>query len=124
MWRDAAAAVAEEAGGASGEPSGLGSGEVVFDVYELVGEDAATGLEGGESAECDDGGPGSFERIWWEELEDELVTDPDDEAFGSESEGNEVDYPEDEDSERVSASSRSDGDDTDEDAGVFRRYNL
>lgn len=124
MWRDAAAAAAEEADGAGGRLSAGEGEEVVFDLYELVGEDASARFEGAESAECDAGGPGSFERIWWEECEDELVTDPDEAAAGSGSEGDEVDYPEDEESERESASSGSDGGETDEDAGFSRRYNF
>jgi hypothetical protein len=131
MWRDAAAASAEASDGAGGGSSAAGSEQVVFDVYELVNEETAGGLVGedaagghgeAEVAECDDGGPGAFERIWWEEIEDDLVTDPDGGEPGSGSEGEEVDYPEDEESERMSAS--SEGEETDEDAGPRRRYNF
>lgn len=99
MWRDAAAAEEEEpplplAGAAEAD-------DAVFDVYELMDE--------AEAVDADEGGPAEFERIWWEEAEDELVGDADGASRDSDSDGAELDYPEDEDTEHESGISGFEG---------------
>eukprot|EP00967_Tisochrysis_lutea_P110810 scaffold173691_cov26-Tisochrysis_lutea.AAC.1 len=110
MWEDAAAAAADESSDAMACNAEAAS-TTVYDIYELV--EAAEGDEG----ESEDGGPSEFEPIWWAEAEDDLVDDPDIISEDSDSEGAEVDYPEDEESEVSSAPSASDADESEDEGG-------